>query len=91
MPTSKEELEQLLALITGSARDAIAAYERAGTQPPSPNAREIHPLDFDSSHDELPLLKAIRILDGACDQLCAALATPAYTIVKVFVQVALGY
>lgn len=69
---SAPQVDALLKLITQSAQQAVAVYAKHSDQPPT--LAESHP--FDSSID-LELKKTIRILEGACEQLCSTLA-PAY-------------
>ena len=79
---SKEaELEALLEIINTSARQAIAEYKKAGNDVPTISSAEFHPLD--SSPHNVALRKATRLLEGACQQLCASLASPQYTVLNV--------
>ncbi|KAG1828562.1 hypothetical protein EV424DRAFT_1385682 [Suillus variegatus] len=76
---NKAKLEALLTLINTSARDAIALYEQYGDAPAIDQA-ELHPLD--SAVDQVALKSAVRILEGACAQICTTLAPPAHTAVN---------
>ncbi|KAF8067694.1 O-methyltransferase-domain-containing protein [Lyophyllum atratum] len=73
-------IETLLKLITSSAQDALGQYESYGQEPPLLSSTVSHPLD--TANDTLALRKAIRVLEGACEQLCTALAPPVHTIVN---------
>ena len=80
MKTPREKLDALLALLYSAAQDAIAEYERTGDVPTKESA---HPRD--SQHPTIALKNALRILEGACDQLCTTLAPPAHTLLSVSV------
>jgi hypothetical protein len=75
--------ESLLELILSSAQEAMAIYKSTGNGVPSLDA--VHPLD--SSLNVLALKKAIRTLEGACEQLCSTLAPPGHTILNVSVLI----
>ncbi|EGO18879.1 hypothetical protein SERLADRAFT_480559 [Serpula lacrymans var. lacrymans S7.9] len=81
--SAKVELQGLLALINSSANEAIAEYDKAGQEVPTLDSTLSHPLD--TALDSLALKKAIRVLEGACQQLCATLAPPQHTVIN-FVQ-----
>ncbi|KAH9922936.1 S-adenosyl-L-methionine-dependent methyltransferase [Fomitopsis serialis] len=77
--SGKAEVLSLLFLINKATQDALAAYDNGG-----------HDVPLLSSTDEqlvlalsenMQLKKAVRLLEGACDQLCATLAPPALTMV----------
>ena len=76
--TQRAKLDALLALLNSAAQEAIAEYERAGDVPSTESA---HPLD--SQLPSLALKNAVRILEGACEQLCTTLAPPAHTLLTV--------
>ncbi|EGN93498.1 hypothetical protein SERLA73DRAFT_64041 [Serpula lacrymans var. lacrymans S7.3] len=78
--SAKVELQGLLALINSSANEAIAEYDKAGQEVPTLDSTLSHPLD--TALDSLALKKAIRVLEGACQQLCATLAPPQHTFVQ---------
>jgi hypothetical protein len=78
----KAQLEALLDIITKSAKAAIAEYEKSPAGVPSPLATEPHPLDLEEAPN-VALIKAVRVLEGACDQLCTTLAPPPRTLVNV--------
>lgn len=78
---SRGQIDALLALINSSVQDAVAEYEKTGRGAPSTASPVAHPLDANA--DCVPLRKAIRVLEGACEQLCATLAPPGHTIVNV--------
>ncbi|KAJ7719245.1 S-adenosyl-L-methionine-dependent methyltransferase [Mycena maculata] len=78
--SAKAQIEALLALINNAAHQAIAEYDKAGKEVPTLDSVEPHPLDI--SDDTSGLKKAIRLLEGACEQLCVTLAPPSHTITK---------
>ncbi|KIO11687.1 hypothetical protein M404DRAFT_20303 [Pisolithus tinctorius Marx 270] len=75
------ELEALLEIINSSARLAITEYKKHGNNVPTIYSTEFHPLDF--ATDTVALKKAIRLLEDACQQLCASLAPPQHTLANV--------
>ncbi|KIM59119.1 hypothetical protein SCLCIDRAFT_27548 [Scleroderma citrinum Foug A] len=75
--SGEAQLEALLEIINSSARQAIAEYKKECNNVPTINSAELHPLD--SSIDNVVLRKVIRLLEGACQQLCASLAPPQRT------------
>lgn len=79
---ARATVESLVQLISSSTQDAISWYEKMGHDVPSLDAP--HPLDY--SQNTLALKKAIRILEGACEQLCTTLAQPGHTICNVGVD-----
>jgi hypothetical protein len=85
LESGRANVDALLALITSATKDATAIYEATGAGVPSPNSHVSHPLDF--APDALALKKAIRVLEGACEQLCATLAQPMHTIANVSSQI----
>ncbi|KAG6329568.1 hypothetical protein ID866_9521 [Astraeus odoratus] len=72
--SGEAQLEALLDIINSSARQAMAEYKKRGNGVPTINSTEFHPLD--SAADTVALRKALRLLEGACQQLCASLAPP---------------
>jgi hypothetical protein len=78
MKTSRAKLDALLALLNTAAQEAIAEYERTGDVPLMESA---HPRD--AQPPTLALRNALRILEGACEQLCTTLAPPAHTLLNV--------
>ncbi|THH16261.1 hypothetical protein EW146_g4345 [Bondarzewia mesenterica] len=77
MSTSrKDELHSLLSLITSATEDAIHQYELAGCDIPSLKTTAESQLPEDTT----ALKKALRVLDGACHQLCTTLTPPALTM-----------
>ncbi|KAI5988147.1 S-adenosyl-L-methionine-dependent methyltransferase [Pisolithus albus] len=74
------QLETLLEIINSSARQAISEYKKHGNAVPTLHSTEFHPLDF--ATDTVPLKKAVRLLEGACQQLCASLAPPQHTVIN---------
>ena len=75
------QIEALLEIINSSARQAIVEYEKEGNDVPTINSAEFHPLDT-STHN-VAYRKAVRLLEGACQQLCASLAPPQRTVLNV--------
>lgn len=80
-PCPRDEVENLLYLITLATRDAMSIYEKSSHGIPTINSSVAHPLDTVAT--ALALKKSIRILEGACEQLCATLAPPSHTIINV--------
>ncbi|KAG2061092.1 S-adenosyl-L-methionine-dependent methyltransferase [Suillus hirtellus] len=72
------KVEALLDIINSSARKAMAEYKNTGHGVPGVDAGTFHPLDF--ATDTLALRKAIRLLEGACEQLNTILAPPQRTV-----------
>ena len=81
MSTNKAKIEALLKLINSAAQEAIAEYEKVGDDVPSIDSTEPHPLD--NAIEQVALKSAVRILEGACAQLCATLAPPSHTAINV--------
>ncbi|KAG1807063.1 S-adenosyl-L-methionine-dependent methyltransferase [Suillus variegatus] len=71
------KVETLLSIINSSAREAMAEYKNTGHGVPGIDSGTFHPLDF--ATDTLTLRKAIRLLEGACEQLNTILAPPQHT------------
>jgi hypothetical protein len=79
--TSPEaDVEALLCLINSAAQDAMGIYKNSGYGVPSIHSTQIHP--FDTETTTLALKKAIRVLEGACEQLCTTLAPPSHTLLN---------
>jgi hypothetical protein len=74
------EVLSLLSIITNAANTAMAEYTARGLKVPSIHSLETHPIDLDES--ALELRKAIKTLEGACNQLCATLAPPSHTLLN---------
>ncbi|KAG2087138.1 S-adenosyl-L-methionine-dependent methyltransferase [Suillus discolor] len=72
------KVEALLDIINSSARKAMAEYKSTKHGVPSVDADTLHPLDL--ATDTLALRKAIRLLEGACEQLNTILAPPQHTV-----------
>ncbi|KAG2055281.1 S-adenosyl-L-methionine-dependent methyltransferase [Suillus hirtellus] len=72
------KVEALLDIINSSARKAIAEYKNTEHGVPSVDAGTFHPLDF--ATDTLALRKAIRLLEGAGEQLNTILAPSQNTV-----------
>lgn len=79
--SGKAEVQALLSLINKATQDALAAYESSAQDVPSLSSTNEQSLLALS--ENLPLKKAVRLLQGACDQLCATLAPPAQTMIDV--------
>lgn len=80
MMTARAKLDALLSVLHSAAHEAITEYERTGEVPSTESA---HPLDFQPP--SFALMNALRILEGACEQLCTTLAPPAHTLLNVSV------
>ncbi|KAF5393076.1 hypothetical protein D9757_001268 [Collybiopsis confluens] len=78
--SSRTQIEALVGFIQQAAQDALAEYEKGGADAPSLDSLDPHPLD--TATDTIALKKIIKKLEGACDQLCSALAPPAHTIIN---------
>ncbi|KAG1784418.1 S-adenosyl-L-methionine-dependent methyltransferase [Suillus plorans] len=78
MDPNELKVEALLDIINSSARKAMAEYKNTGHGVPGVDAGTFHPLDF--ATDTLALRKAIRLLEGACEQLNTILAPPQRTV-----------
>ncbi|EEB90836.1 hypothetical protein MPER_10909, partial [Moniliophthora perniciosa FA553] len=78
--SGRETVQTLLRLITSSAEAAVKEYEAHGHDVPSLTSTSIHPMD--EAEDAVQLRKAVRVLEGACEQLCSMLAPPAHTIIN---------
>ncbi|KAG2158605.1 S-adenosyl-L-methionine-dependent methyltransferase [Suillus bovinus] len=74
---NEAKVEALLDIINTSAREAMAEYKKTGHGVPGVDAGAFHPLDL--ATDGLALRKAIRLLEGACEQLNTILAPPQHT------------
>lgn len=79
--SGKADVLALLKLVNQATHDALAAYEAKGQDVPPLASLDAQTLSTMS--DDLALKKAIRLLEGACDQLCATLAPPANTVINV--------
>lgn len=77
--SGREEIRQLLALITTASEKAAAVYESSGHAIPSLKTDE--EVKILANLDTL--MTQIRILEGACTQLLAILTPPAITTVAV--------
>ncbi|KAG6376601.1 S-adenosyl-L-methionine-dependent methyltransferase [Boletus reticuloceps] len=76
--SGEAQLEALLEIINTSARQAIAEYKKDENEVPTIHSKTYHPIDF--ANDTVALKKAVRLLEGACQQLCASLAPPQHTV-----------
>ncbi|KAG1897459.1 S-adenosyl-L-methionine-dependent methyltransferase [Suillus fuscotomentosus] len=78
MEPNELKVEALLDIINSSARKAMAEYKNTQHGVPGVDAGTFHPLDL--AIDTLALRKAIRLLEGACEQLNTILAPPQHTV-----------
>ena len=78
--SGRETVQALLRLINTASEDAMKAYEQHG-EVPALDSPSKHPLDL--AEDAVALRKAVRVLEGACEQLCDLLAPPPHTIINV--------
>ncbi|KAH9949724.1 S-adenosyl-L-methionine-dependent methyltransferase [Amylocystis lapponica] len=78
--SGRAQIEALLALVNTAVRDALAEYDKTGMEVPTLDSTDASTLSAMS--DNLPLKKAVRLLEGACSQLCATLAPPAHTVIN---------
>ncbi|TFY76535.1 hypothetical protein EWM64_g7478 [Hericium alpestre] len=74
MTDRKADLQGLVSLIQQATNDAISAYEDSGTELPSLDVPSESPTNI------IALRKALRVLEGACFQLCTTLAPPEATV-----------
>ncbi|KAH9949707.1 S-adenosyl-L-methionine-dependent methyltransferase [Amylocystis lapponica] len=74
------EVEALLELINTATHDALSQYDKNVQDIPSLQSTDQRSLSTMSGN--LPLKRAIRLLEGACGQLCATLAPPAHTVIN---------
>ncbi|TFK96572.1 S-adenosyl-L-methionine-dependent methyltransferase [Pterulicium gracile] len=83
--TGRAEIQALLTLIRDSAEDALRQYETAQVPVPSLTVPTTHTATTANGPEylsTLPLKRAVRTLEGACEQLCATLAPPVHTILN---------
>ncbi|KAG5328219.1 hypothetical protein C0989_010791, partial [Termitomyces sp. Mn162] len=75
------QISALVALIKDTA-NTIESYCKNSSLPPIPSldSSDSHPLD--SAFTSAPLGDAVRVLEGACAQLCATLARPSHTVLN---------
>ncbi|KAJ3737781.1 O-methyltransferase-domain-containing protein [Lentinula guzmanii] len=78
--TGPSEVQHLLKIIAQAANDALNEYARHGEEVPSIYETKTHPLDI--AETAFTLKKAIRTLEGACNQLCSTLAPPLHTVIN---------
>ena len=77
--TSGANVPALVALIVSAAKNIEAEYMKSSI-PSVPSLDDITPHPLDSS---TVLRQATEILEGACAQLCATVASPQYTVINV--------
>lgn len=75
--SGEDQLEALLEIIKMAAHQAIAEYKKDGNEVPTIYTKTSHPVD--SATDTVALNKAVRLLVGSCQQLCASLVPPQQT------------
>lgn len=86
--SGQTEVKALLSIINKATQDALLAYAESGeVVPPLSSTDERSVL---SMANNLALKRAIRILEGACEQLCATLAPPGQSIIDVGVASLMG-
>lgn len=78
---AQAKLEHLLSLIQSTATEAMGIYAQSSAGVPSPDLLQPHPMD--TIADAVPLKKALRVLEGACELLCTTLAQPMHTLMNV--------
>jgi len=76
--SGEAQLEALLEIINTSARQAIAEYKKGGNDVPTIYFKTSHPMDF--ATDTIALRNAVRLLEGAFQQLSASLTPPQHII-----------
>ena len=82
MAANTAALDALVNIITSSVKEAVEAYKAYTPEVPPINTAEPGP--FDSSENvSTKLNQAIKLLEGACAQLCATIAPAGHTIVNV--------
>ncbi|KII94521.1 hypothetical protein PLICRDRAFT_182358 [Plicaturopsis crispa FD-325 SS-3] len=74
----RSHLRNLLTLITSATEQAIAQYDASGHGLPS--LEHPHPTDTLTNSPEFRV--TIKVLEGACEQLCATLAQPSHTVLN---------
>ncbi|KAA1473174.1 S-adenosyl-L-methionine-dependent methyltransferase [Dentipellis sp. KUC8613] len=80
MADRKADLQALVSLIQNATNEAIQTYEDSGVEIPSLDSPSAPPSNL------IALRKAVRVLEGACFQLCATLAPPEATMFSRGVQ-----
>ncbi|TFY63828.1 hypothetical protein EVJ58_g3019 [Rhodofomes roseus] len=77
--SGKTEVQALLRIINQATQDALAAYANSGEDVPSLSS--VDETSVLTMANNLHLKRAVRLLEGACEQLCATLAPPGQSIV----------
>ncbi|KZT67104.1 S-adenosyl-L-methionine-dependent methyltransferase [Daedalea quercina L-15889] len=77
--SGQAEVRALLSIIQQATQDALAAYASKGEDVPSLSSAKEQSVF--SNADNIALRRAVRSLEGACEQLCATLAPPGQSIV----------
>lgn len=80
--TEDSHLHDLVTLITSSVDDIISEYKTTGASIPLLDSAVDGPFDAPERASER-LLRTIRIVEAACAQLCATIASPALSLVNV--------
>ncbi|KAH9949716.1 S-adenosyl-L-methionine-dependent methyltransferase [Amylocystis lapponica] len=76
----KAQVDALLSLISTAAYAAVAEYDKKGYDVPSLDSTDASSLSAMAGN--LSLKRAVRMLEGACEQLCVTLAMPSHTMVN---------
>lgn len=74
-------MKALLSIVNQATHDALLAYADSGEDVPSLSSTDERSIL--AMANNLPLKRAVRILEGACEQLCATLAPPGQSIIDV--------
>lgn len=80
--TENYHLHDIVSLIKSSVDDIISEYKTAGATMPLLDSAVDAPFDAPERASE-KLLRTIRIVEAACAQLCATIASPALSLVNV--------
>ncbi|KAH9949723.1 S-adenosyl-L-methionine-dependent methyltransferase [Amylocystis lapponica] len=78
--SGKAQIDALLSLISTAAYAAAAEYDKNGYDIPSLDSTDAGSLSAMAGN--LSLKRAVRMLEGACEQLCVTLAMPSHTMVN---------
>lgn len=79
--SGQAEVKALLTIINQATQDALSAYTNSGEDVPSLSSADEGSVF--SMANNLALKRAVRILEGASEQLCATLAPPGQSIIDV--------
>ena len=81
MESGQAQVKALLSIINKATQDALSAY--ADSKEDVPSLMSTDERSVLSMANNLALKRAVRVLEGACEQLCATLAPPGQSIVDV--------